>query len=238
MNGYKSKSESIKQLIQENNIDILLLTETKVYSKTAVRIEGYQVFPAVRSKGNGGGLLVAVKHGLCSGLMIDHGENAEFITVRLIFATKKNHLILAYGPQETDLKQTIDDFYNQIDIQVNRAILSGDSVVLAGDFNTTLGKEHIPGDIHNTSQNGRLLLNTLKTYYLVVLNSLRCCKGVFTRIKNTNADEKSMLDYVCTTNDLSKLVKDITIDEEKINTPWRSLRNGKSTQITVRFQLK
>ena len=54
INGYRSKSESIKQLIQENNIDILLLTETKVYSKTAVRIEGYQVFPAVRSKGNGG----------------------------------------------------------------------------------------------------------------------------------------------------------------------------------------
>ena len=67
INGYKSKSESIKQLIQENNIDILLLSETKVYSKTAVRIEGYQVFPAVRPKGNGGGLLVAVKHGLCSG---------------------------------------------------------------------------------------------------------------------------------------------------------------------------
>ena len=90
-----------------------------------------------------------------------------------------------------------------------------------------LGKEHIPGDIHNISQNGRLLLNTLKTYDLVVLNSLRCCKGVFTRIKNTNADEKSVLDYVFTTNDLSNLVKDITIDEEKINTPWHSLRNGK-----------
>ena len=143
INGYKSKSESIKQLIQENNTDILLLTEKKVYSKTAVRIEGYQVFPAVRSKRNGGGLLVAVKHGLCSGLMIDHGENAEFVTVRLIFPTKNIRLILAYGPQETDLKQTIDEFYNQIDIQVNRAILSGDSVVLAGDFNAKLGKEHI-----------------------------------------------------------------------------------------------
>ena len=90
-------------------------------------------------------------------------------------------------------------------------------MVLAVDFNAKLGKEHIQGDIHNTSQNGRLLLNTLKTYDLVVLNSLRCCEWVFTRIKNTNADEKSVLDYVCTTNDLSKLVKDITIDEEKIN---------------------
>ena len=35
--------------------------------------------------------------------MIDHGENAEFVTVRLIFATKNIRLTLAYGPQKTDL---------------------------------------------------------------------------------------------------------------------------------------
>ena len=44
VNGYKSKRESIKQLIEECNIDILLLTETKVYSKTAVKIEGFKFF--------------------------------------------------------------------------------------------------------------------------------------------------------------------------------------------------
>ena len=36
VNGYKSKGESIKQLIEECIIDILLSTETKVYSKTTV----------------------------------------------------------------------------------------------------------------------------------------------------------------------------------------------------------
>ena len=50
VNRYKSKRESIKQLIEECNINILLLTETKVYSKTVVKIEGFQVFPAVRLK--------------------------------------------------------------------------------------------------------------------------------------------------------------------------------------------
>ena len=34
VNGFRSKSESIKQLIQENGIDILVLTETKVYNKS------------------------------------------------------------------------------------------------------------------------------------------------------------------------------------------------------------
>ena len=40
VNGYKSKSESIKQLILENNIDIIFLAEKKVYSKKAIKIEG------------------------------------------------------------------------------------------------------------------------------------------------------------------------------------------------------
>ena len=50
VNGYKTKRESSKQLIEECNIDILLLSETKVYSKTAVKIGVFQIFPAVRSK--------------------------------------------------------------------------------------------------------------------------------------------------------------------------------------------
>ena len=61
--------------MNECDTDIRLLTETKVYSKTAVKIEGFQVFPAFRSKNCGGGLLVAIKHGLCSAVMIESGEN-------------------------------------------------------------------------------------------------------------------------------------------------------------------
>ena len=50
MNGFRSKSESIKQLIQENGIDILVLTETKVYNKSTTRLDGFQLFPVVRKK--------------------------------------------------------------------------------------------------------------------------------------------------------------------------------------------
>ena len=81
INGFTSKRDSLKQLIIENNIDILILTETKVYTKTKIRLEGYQVFPSVRKGKNGGGILVAIRHSLCSSVMIDEGENAEFVTV-------------------------------------------------------------------------------------------------------------------------------------------------------------
>ena len=110
VNGYKSKRESIKQLIDECNIDILLLTETKVYSKTAVKIECFQVFPAIRSKNCGGELLAAIRHGLCSAVMIERGDNAEFITIRAALGTKQVRIILAYGPQEGSSVQDIDYF--------------------------------------------------------------------------------------------------------------------------------
>ena len=50
LNGYRSKKESLKQIIEENNIHILLLTETKVYQKTAIKLSGFQVFSVVRTK--------------------------------------------------------------------------------------------------------------------------------------------------------------------------------------------
>ena len=56
LNGYRSKKESLKQITEENNIHILLLTETKVYSKTAVKLSGFQVFSVVRTKRYGSGL--------------------------------------------------------------------------------------------------------------------------------------------------------------------------------------
>ena len=89
VNGYKSKRESIKQLIEECNTDILLLTETKVYSKTAVKIEGFQVFPAVRSKNCGGGLLVAIRHGLCPAVMIESGKMQNLLQLRLSLGLNK-----------------------------------------------------------------------------------------------------------------------------------------------------
>ena len=83
--SWSPKSESMKQLIQEKAIDILILTKSKVYTKSAIQSDGFQMFPVVRGKSGDGGLLIAVKHGTCSSIMVDEGENAEFVTVKMEF---------------------------------------------------------------------------------------------------------------------------------------------------------
>ena len=83
VNGFRSKCESIKQILVEQDVDVLLLTETKVYKNSAIHFDGYQSFSAVRNKKSCGGLYIGIKHGFCQSLLCNRGENAEFITVRM-----------------------------------------------------------------------------------------------------------------------------------------------------------
>ena len=89
MNGYKSKADSLKKILVAHNVDLFLLNKTKVYSESAIKVKGYQVFPAVWKRNCGGSLLIGVRQGLCQALMVDHGENAEFLTVKLILGGNK-----------------------------------------------------------------------------------------------------------------------------------------------------
>ena len=50
VNGFKSKADSVNQIILEHNIDVVLLCKTKVYSNSAIRFGGFESFPAVRQK--------------------------------------------------------------------------------------------------------------------------------------------------------------------------------------------
>ena len=50
----------------------------------------------------GGGLLIAVRHGICSSNMVDEGENAELATVKIEFRNICFRLLVVYGLQEGD----------------------------------------------------------------------------------------------------------------------------------------
>ena len=193
MNGFRPKKDSLKQILCEHDVDILVLTETKVHTNSSIKLEGYQLFPPVSSKRQGGGILGAIKYGLCSSIMVDKGEEAEFITARLRFDAKHITLVLVYGPQENDSVNKIRDFYDSISVeyQVERANLAGDSVFLVGDFIAKLGTEIIQGEIHQMSNNGACLNDIMEKYNLAVLNTLEICSGTFTRVKEKIPVEKS-----------------------------------------------
>ena len=57
-------------------------------------------------------------------------------------------LILVYGPQEKEPEENRTEFYETLSIEIEKCFLSGDSPILAGDFNAKLGYDITKDDIH------------------------------------------------------------------------------------------
>ena len=73
--------------------------------------------------------------------MVDSGDNAQFITVHVNRTNKtySTRLILTYGPQENRPDDVKDLFYQNLSLQIEKALISGSNVILAGDINAKLG---------------------------------------------------------------------------------------------------
>ena len=145
---------------------------------------GFQMFPAVRGKSGGGDLLIAVKHGISSSIMVDEGEDAEFATVKLEFGSICFRFPVVYGQQEGDHQDQINNFYENMSLQIERASVTGGPILMVGDFNAKLGKGIIKRDIHDMSRNGHKLHNLIIKYNLNVVNSMEICSGNLTRANN------------------------------------------------------
>ena len=180
VNGFWSKSESIKQLIQENGIDSLVLTETKVYNKSNYTIRWISAVSCCKEKNwRRWSAYSSEAHGICSSIMVDEGEDAEFVTVKMEFGNMYFRLLVVYGAQESDHIDKINQFYENLSLQIERASLTGDPILMVGDFNAKLGKTIIKGDIHDMSNNGQKLHNMIIKYNLHVINSMEICTGIF-----------------------------------------------------------
>ena len=101
---------------------LVLLTETKVYAESALNIKGFQTFSAVKDKNKGGGLCVGIRNGRYLSVMVNSGDNPQFIKVYLNGTNKtySTRLILAYGPQENEPDDVKDLFYQNLSLQIEK----------------------------------------------------------------------------------------------------------------------
>ena len=127
-----------------------------------------------------------------------------------------------YMPQESrTLLKDIKEIYKAIDEEVKKAE-KGEKILLMGDFNCKIGSA-IPGNATEISKGGRELLNLANKNNLKILNTTKCCSGLWTRQQN---DEQSVLDYVLVRDDDFTSVKSMIIDKEKDLTPYSLDLNG------------
>ena len=145
-----------------NNPSIITLQETKVNSHGTLRIPGYQIFEKIR-KGNGGGLLTAINNNLNPVLIQSENDSLEILIVQCeIKKELKIRVINCYGPQETESKEKLVEFWQGVESEILSSENAGCHVLVQTDANAKLGPEIVKNDPHQMSSNGKYLRDILK----------------------------------------------------------------------------
>ena len=159
--------------------------------------------------------MIGIKKGLFKSVReITESELKSVMTVRIEYPCLAIRVIVCHAPQETDNKEVRKEFYEELAIQIERGITSGDATIVVGDLNariTTLeGKVvAVPSDeimaeidkvntenkgengdeedsyvAENESPNGKLLSDLINDYKLKVGNFHPKAAGKWTRIQD------------------------------------------------------
>ena len=108
---------------------MILLTETKIYTRSAISIKGFQGFSVVRDKNMSGCIFIGVRHDLFETVTVDSGDKAHFITVRLTIKDFNVQIVLAYGRKENDPEDIRESFHHDVSVQIQAAYLNGNSLI-------------------------------------------------------------------------------------------------------------
>ena len=210
---------------------VICITETKVVKTKDYMIEGYKEVLKRNIKKGKGGMMIAVKNNTATGVKETTVSNNPYImTGEIKYRDKTGRLILCYGPQEDEKADVRKEFYEDLAIEVENSILNGATPVILGDLNAKIKKGE-KGDVSAESGNGYLLMHVIEEYQLMVLNFHQQAEGYYTRIiTKKGKEEKSCLDYVISIKGVYSDMKSFCVDENKVITPFRTVKRGKNMQ--------
>lgn len=190
------------------------------------------MFERTRKNKSGGGLMTAVDETLKPVLVTEGEDNVEILTVEALVGSRKVRIINGYGPQEDDELNNIFRFWQEIEEEIIKAKDSKCFVLLQMDANAKIGKDYIKGDPHTMSSNGRLFLDVSLRQHLVIANTLDFCEGVITRERKVEQNiERSVIDYIAMCEDMYKHLKEIKIDDKKVNVLSRYVKSKTGRKI-------
>ena len=211
-NGLKAKIDSLKNIIKIfDQPSCITIKETKMRKSGSIQLPGYQTFQLNRS-GFGGGLLTAVHEDL-DPVLVNADDEVELLIVQIKVGVYQIRVFNAYGPQETNATESLN-FWLRLEQEIIRAKQDNCRILIEMDANAKLDSE-----FHKMTENGRLMLEIVERQNLVILNKLPMCKGKITRHRITkNKEEKAILDYTLTCNELANFVETMIIDDGRLFT--------------------
>ena len=230
VNGLISKQDSLKYILEIRKPDLVALCETKLHAKSTFDIEGYEVLKSNLKAGKEGILLAAKRGTFQTTEIIFESESKQIATFEVTYPEESLRVIVVHGPQEDSSNDEKEEFYIDLQAEIQRSIESESLMVIVGDFNAKLLDED--GEIKECKGNAKKLKEVMTKYELVNLNSKPDTEGRWTRIQRKGKDvNKSVIDYVFTDHETQHRVGALVVDEDKLLTPYRTKKNGKEKSI-------
>ena len=98
--GLKLKIQSLKNEINTTNAAIFTVQETHFAKKGKLKVDGFEIFEAIRKKKKDGGTLMGIHKGLKPMLIKEYSDKFELLIVEVTAGDKEIRVISGYGPQE------------------------------------------------------------------------------------------------------------------------------------------
>ena len=141
----RNKFNSLVEIIH-GNIDILILTETKLcgsFPEQQFRIPGYKKpYRNDRNK-NGGGVMIYVRADIPSDILLKHkiDKNVEAIFLEINLRKNKILLVGTYHSKNKKFGTTDEVFFQQLGLAMD-LYSKYDKFLIAGDFNANVNEDH------------------------------------------------------------------------------------------------
>ena len=170
--GLTSKKESFFNILNKYRPSIVTIQESKHKRAGSLKVPGYQAFEKVRKNKSGGGLLTCVDENLNPVLISNCKDDIEILTVEADLGSKKLRIINGYGPQEDDEIQDVLCFWQELEAEVIRAKGDGCYIIIEMDANAKVGEKIIKGDPHQTTSNGKIMIDIMERQNMIIANYL------------------------------------------------------------------
>ena len=132
INSVRNKFDLLSDIIK-NNIDILMISETKLdssFPNGQFQIHGYSEPYRFDRNGNGGGILVFIREDIPTKL-IDSQMKIEGFFIELNLRRKKWLLCCSYNPKYSQISHHLKEIGKDLDVLTSNY----DNIILMGDFN-------------------------------------------------------------------------------------------------------
>lgn len=165
------------------------------------------------------GVAIAVKcQTFNSVLDVTSTSHNNIVVTRVGLDSQALRLIVGYAPQENAGSELREEFFTELEIEASECKMAGELPLLIGDMNAKIAVDS-SNCVKGITSNGKLLMDVMEGQELSCLNFDHRCTGKWTHVVRTTG-ASSVLDYLITSTELSKYLKEVIIDEECLHCPF------------------